>query len=257
MSTHLVFTCSHAHPDYNNDRFRILGNLIVDRKPDRIINLGDMADMPSLCSYDFGTKSFEGRRYTKDVKANIEANTELFTPLFEYNQRQKDNKKAQYKPKMDLLYGNHEHRIVKAVEHDPKLEGVISLEDLQNETFGWRTHKFLDIIERDGVYYSHYFTSGVMGRPVSGENPASALLRKKFASCTQGHVHTRDFCEKTAPDGTKLQALIAGCYFDYHADYAGPANSMYWRGVVFKHHVKDGQYDHEWISMDTLRKHYG
>ena len=69
MTTHLVIPDQHAHPDNNNDRFEWLGKLIVDLKPDVVINLGDMADMPSLCTYDKGTKGFEGRRYKQDVNS--------------------------------------------------------------------------------------------------------------------------------------------------------------------------------------------
>jgi len=257
MTTHLVFTCAHAHPDFNNDRFTWLGRLMMDVKPDVVVNLGDMADMPSLCSYDFGKASFEGRRYTKDIQANIDANNKLFEPMADYNMQQRANKKITYRPKRVLLYGNHEQRIVTATDRDPKLQGVIGLKDLQNERYGWETHPFLDVVCIDGVYYSHYFVSGVMGRPISGEHTSHSLVTKKFASCTQGHVHTRDFCERTTPDGKRIQALVAGCYFDYHADYAGTSNSMYWRGVVIKRKVKDGTYDHEWVSMDAIKEEYG
>ena len=256
MTTHLVIPDSHAHPEYNNNRFLWLGRLIMDIKPDVIINIGDMADMPSLCSYDVGKVSFEGRRYTKDIQANIDANTKLFQAQSEYNSNQRRNKRSLYKPRKVLLYGNHEHRIVKATENDSKLQGVIGLKDLKNENFDWETHDFLDVVNIDGVYYSHFFTSGVMGRPVSGEHPAHSLLTKKFSSCTQGHVHTRDFCERTMPNGQKIQALVAGCYFDYNSEFAGIVNDMYWRGIVIKRNVKNGTYDHEWVSMDTIKNEY-
>ena len=81
MTTHLVIPDQHAHPDYNNDRFEWLGKLIVDLKPDTVINLGDMADMPSLCTYDKGTKGFEGRRYKKDIEAALDAQERMFTPI--------------------------------------------------------------------------------------------------------------------------------------------------------------------------------
>ena len=47
-----------------------LGHYIVEKKPDKIICLGDFADMPSLSSYDAGKKSFEGRRYVLDIEAS-------------------------------------------------------------------------------------------------------------------------------------------------------------------------------------------
>ena len=51
----------HAHPDFHNERADWLGKLIKDLKPDGVINIGDAADMPYLCSYDKGTRAFQGR----------------------------------------------------------------------------------------------------------------------------------------------------------------------------------------------------
>jgi hypothetical protein len=65
----LVIGDPHAHPDYDNDRFTDLGRFIVKARPDMVVCIGDMADMPSLSSYDRGTKGFEGRRYKKDIEA--------------------------------------------------------------------------------------------------------------------------------------------------------------------------------------------
>ena len=32
---------------------------------------------------------------------------------------------------------------------------------------------------------------------------------------------------------------------------------MWWRGVILKHSVEDGNYDPQWISLNALRKEYG
>ena len=77
----LVIGDPHAHPDYDNSRFTALGKFIAKERPQVIVCIGDMADMPSLSSYDRGTKGFEGRRYKKDVKAVIDAQKKLFAPI--------------------------------------------------------------------------------------------------------------------------------------------------------------------------------
>ena len=69
----LIIPDGHAHPDYDNERFRALGKFIIKEKPEYIVCLGDLADLPSLSSYDRGTKGFEGRRYRKDVESVINA----------------------------------------------------------------------------------------------------------------------------------------------------------------------------------------
>lgn len=77
----LVIGDPHAHPSYDNSRFTKLGNFIAREKPQIIVCIGDMADMPSLSSYDKGTKGFEGRRYKKDVESVIDAQKKLFAPI--------------------------------------------------------------------------------------------------------------------------------------------------------------------------------
>ena len=159
---------------------RRVGTYIVDKKPDVIVQIGDFADMESLSSYDQGTKSFEGRRYVKDIAAAKEAMTALLAPIKEYNAKAKKNKEKLYKPRFVLTLGNHENRINRAINSDPKLEGLISTNDLPyNE---WEVVPFLNVININGINYSHYFTSGVMGRPIGN---ARLLLQKKHQSCVQ------------------------------------------------------------------------
>lgn len=252
MTSHLIIPDSHAHPDFDNERFTWLGKLIVDLKPDVVVHLGDFGDMPSLCSYDKGTKGFEGRRYANDVEAVIDAQERLFDPIRKAKKRM---------PKFVLLEGNHEHRIQRAIDQDAaKLDGIISLDDLEFNNFGWDFVPYegatpgIRII--DNIAYAHYFTSGVLGRPIGGMHPAYQLLAKQFMSCTQGHTHITDYCVRTVADGRMIHGLIAGVYQDYFADFAGEANELWWRGVIHKTDVNNGMYDPRWISMDRIRKEY-
>lgn len=257
MVTHLVIPDSHAHPDYNNNRYTWLGNFILDLKPDVIIDLGDSADMPSLCSYDKGTKGFEGRRYKKDLESYYDAQDKLWNAVNNYNTRRVRNKSKQYKPRKIKLIGNHEYRIVRATNLEPMLEGTIGLGDLKDKSFGYsEVYPFLHKVIVDGICYSHYFVSGVMGRPVSGVNPARTLLNKGHMSCTQGHTHTYAHAVDTCFDGRDIQGLVAGCYFDYDPEFATASSDLYRRGVVVKRNVKNGNYDLEWISLESLKHDY-
>lgn len=244
--THLVIPDSHAHPNFNNDRYTWLGHLIDDIKPDVVVDIGDWWDMPSLCSYDRGTKSFEGRSYKKDIEAGIEAQDRIYSIV------RKSKKKL---PRFVRTLGNHENRINRAVELDRVLEGTIGTKDLMSKEYGWEEHKFLDNVEIDGIDYAHYFVTGVSGRPIGGEHPAYSLLSKRFKSSSCGHVHTFDYCIRTSGEN-KIHGCVVGVYQDYHADYAGQANKIWNPGVVLKHEVSNGQYDIEHISLDRIRKAY-
>jgi hypothetical protein len=250
---HLLIPDPHAHPDYSNKRFEWLGKLIVDLKPDKVICIGDFADMPSLCTYDKGTSGFEGRRYKDDVECVKDAQRRMFDPIRKSKKRM---------PKFLMHEGNHEHRIKRAISSDAaQLEGIISLNDLAYDRYGWQVIEYqgstpgINIV--DGIAYAHYFTSGVMSRPISGLHPAYALLTKQFMSCSQGHVHTTDYCVRTDARGKMIHGMICGWFGDYFADYAGDANNMWWSGVIHKKNVEDGDYEPRWISLNSMRKEYG
>jgi hypothetical protein len=248
MRTHLIIPDQHVHPDHNNKRFEWLGKLILDIKPDVVINLGDLADMPSLCSYDKGTTGFEGRRYKNDIKCVVDAQERMFSVI----------KKAKRKlPEFILCLGNHEDRISRAISSESILDGTISIEDLNYSTFGWKVVPYLEPIVIDRIAYSHYFTSGVMGRSIGGENPAKTLIKKHHMSVTQGHSHTLDFSTDTNASGERMMGLVGGCYLDYKSDWNNPqSENLWWSGVIVKHNVSNGCYDPQFISFNSILKEY-
>ena len=125
MTTHLVIPEGQVNPGQDLEFLYRIGQYMVEKKPDKVICLGDFADMPSLSSYDIGKKSFEGRRYNDDVAASVSAMEVLLEPLREFNTNAIRNKKRRYFPEMHLFLGNHEDRINRAVNDDPKLDGTI------------------------------------------------------------------------------------------------------------------------------------
>jgi len=206
------------------DHLTHVGKFIADKKPDVVVCIGDFADMPSLSSYDKGKKSFEGRRYKKDVEAVNLAMLTLMAPIKKEMKRLRRNKKKQWKPRFVMTLGNHENRINRAVENDAMLEDVISTDALGFND--WEVYPFLEVVEIEGVYFSHYFISGAMGRPVSS---ARALLTKKMVSCVQGHSQTMDVAYSYRPDGKRITALFSGACYQHDEDYLTPQGNYYWR----------------------------
>ena len=131
MRKHLVIPDTQIKPGSPTDHLAWVGEYIVEKKPEVIVQLGDFADMPSLSSYDFGKIQFEGRRYKKDIDAAHQAMNVLCQPMIDYNQRQRRNKHKMYRPEMHLTKGNHSNRINRAIENDPKLDGLMSPDDLR------------------------------------------------------------------------------------------------------------------------------
>ena len=86
---HLVLPDVQAKPGHDFTYLNKIGRYIVEKKPEKIICLGDFADMPSLSTYDIGKKSFEGRRYTADIKAAKDAMSALMDLIFSFNTKAK------------------------------------------------------------------------------------------------------------------------------------------------------------------------
>jgi hypothetical protein len=245
--THLIIGDSHAHPDYSNDRFTWLGKLIHDIKPDVVVNIGDMADMASLCAHSKALE-LEGSRYIADCNAVIDAQERLFHEV------RKHKKKL---PRFVWTLGNHDIRADRFVQDNPVFQGKLSSKDLMYEDYPWSdVVPFLETIVIDEIAYCHYFTSGIMGRPIGGQHPAWTTIKKRNQSSTSGHSHVLDYKIDRTP-GRSLMGLVTGNYIGFNMGYAGPANEMWSDGISVCHNVEDGLYDFRWISMKSIKEEYG
>jgi hypothetical protein len=219
--------------------------------------MGDWADMESLSSYDKGKKEFEGRRYKADIVAANEA-LELFEePIAEYNKQRRKNGKKQYKPRKISLVGNHEERIIRAISSNPELDGTIGIGDILFQRYNWEIVSYRVPVFVDGIAYCHNFPSGVKGEAISGLNIAASLLAKHMSSVTVGHIHIFDHATRCTPMGKRYHGLSAGCFHDHTDSYAENVAHMWWRGLVLKTNVRDGDYDFETFRMDRIKELYG
>lgn len=256
----LVIGDAHAKPGVSNRRFTWLGKLICTVQPDVVVDIGDFADMPSLSSYD-GSKltgsnspkrSFEGASYKKDIEASVEARDRIHVEL---------QKAGRKRPRRVALGGNHDdERINRALENVRELEGVISVADHQREAYGWEHFAFKHAAEIGGFEFSHFFGSGVLGKPVGGEHPAANLLKTQLTSCVAGHSHLFNEAHRTSNNGKRIQAFIAGCYLDpqQKEHYAGPANAMWSKGLLYLRDVDGGlaRGGFEWITIGKIMKEF-
>lgn len=254
--THLIIPDAHCYPEDNFRRFEWAGKLILEKMPDVIVQIGDWWDMSSLCSYDKGKRDFMFRSYREDIEAGHKGEKYLYGPIVEFNENQVKNKKKKYNPLIVKILGNHEYRVKRVLELEPRWDGTISMNDFTTKLpLPEVIVDFMDVIEIDGIHYSHYFVSGVKGLPASS---ARALLAKKLTSCTMGHTHTLDSAVGVRPNGSKVRSLICGSFHDKdHSSFAGPqVDAVWYNGLFLKHNVKDGDYDLEEWSIDRLEKHF-
>tara|TARA_R110000765_G_scaffold58867_1_gene114925 strand:+ start:400 stop:1140 length:741 start_codon:yes stop_codon:yes gene_type:complete len=245
MATHLVIGDPHCNPKASNDRFLWAGKLARDLKPDTIVCMGDFSSLDSLSSYDKGKKSFEGRRYKKDIDHAHDA-------LEKFNKGLNGRRSRKV-----MLLGNHEDRIDRIVNETPELDGTISTKDLKFKEFGWEVIAYQEPVAIDGVHYCHNYPTGIMGKPISGDNIARSLLLKNKVSSTVGHCHLFDYSMCTIPTGRKVLGLSAGCYLHHKEEYARNTQRLWWSGLIVKRNVRQGEYDIETIEYNTVKRRYG
>lgn len=251
---HLVIPDTQCKPGNSFTHLTWVGKYAADKKPDVIIHLGDHWDMPSLSVYDVGKKSFEGRTYQADIEAGHRGMEALLAPIREEQSRLKRNKEKQWNPRLIFLLGNHEERIQRAIESDRKLDGLIGYHDLLLEQYGFECIPFLQPVVIDGVAYCHYFTSGVMGRPVS--SPA-LMLSKKHMSCVMGHVQDRGIAYARRADGKRMTGLFGGICYMHDEAYLTPQTNGSWSGIWMFNEVEDGAFDELPVSLSYLKERYG
>jgi hypothetical protein len=254
--SHLVLPDRQASYGCGNAVDMAIGNYIVKHRPDVIIDIGDHADMPSLSTYDIGKKCFEGRRYKLDIEGSVHANELQWQQLFALQAHQRKVRDKIYQPLRIITLGNHENRINRAIENDAKLEGLISIDDLQLNRFFDHVIPFLEPVNVDGVCYVHYAYKTMPHTPISGKHQARTILDHQMMSTTVGHTPEFDYAECYRGDDRRIQCIVAGARFQHEEEYAGARNRRYWRGIIHKKNVKDGNYDFETISIERLLKDY-
>jgi hypothetical protein len=173
-------------------------------------------------------------------------------PIKAERERLKVNKKKQWKPRMVFTIGNHEQRIERAIEDNAMLEDTIGYHDLNLDD--WEVADFLQPVIIEGVAFSHYFTTGVMGRPVTS---ARAMLTKKMMSCVMGHVQDRDIAYGKRADNARLTGLFAGMYTQHDEAYLGNQGNGSWKGIWMLNEVDNGSFDELPVSLNYLRGKYG
>jgi len=252
MRRHLFIPDTQVKPGVETHHLTWLGRYIKDKRPDVIVMGGDWYDMPSLSYYDEGKASGEGKLYAEDIRSGDKALAKLtkeFSRLRAYN------------PEMRFLLGNHENRIARYLNDNPKLRDTLNPVPEAIAENGFVVHGFLDPVYIDGICYSHFFPRGPNGditQSKNGSTNAKVQLQRQMTSCTAGHRQGFDYATRPHPQGGQLHSIIAGSFYMHNETYKEPGGgNNHWQGVVMKHRVDQGDYDLCVVSLDYLEEKYG
>jgi hypothetical protein len=236
----VIFDCQ-VRPGVPTQHLSAISNYIAAKRPDVVVLIGDFADMPSLSKYSLALER-EGARYKADVKSVHDAMDKLTA----FKKKCKG-----YNPRMVLTLGNHEERITRTVKEQPNLEGLISIEDLKFKDYGWEVYDYLQVVTIYGIQFSHFFQSGVMGRPASS---AAVILRERQSSAVQGHVQKVDVAVHPR---TGKMAIMGGLSCVHQEDYLGPQGNACRRQVLMLNDCRgDGIFDPCFVSLRYLLRRY-
>lgn len=255
----LTWSDAHVHPEDNLDRFDWLGRLIIDRKPEVQVQLGDFLSVDSLSHWDMNKRlRMEGRRYWQDIDVGREALRRIAAPINTYNQHRRENKLKQYKPRIYWFEGNHEQRVGRYVEQYPELEGHLDVfKDLGFSYKGieWVPYPEYRIIE--GITMMHAPRNAV--GPISSQYVADKALNFYRNHIVFGHNHRRiTTSRRMFEEATPRYSISAGCFMDLDnpPEYMR-GNCVNWTSCVLIFHMYPGGFDVEEISLDRMRRLYG
>lgn len=241
---HIMIPDCQVKPGVPIDHLDWAGRYIAEQAPDVVVCIGDFWDMESLSEYDRGKKRFEGRRYQADIEAGKRAMDLLMNGIA----------RAKRKPRLVFTIGNHEERIDRAIQAEPRFEGWMGYENFGLEEYGWEVHDFLEPVAIGGITYAHYFYQQNSGRPYSGT--VENRLKNIGFTFSQGHQQGLQFARRELANGQAQLGLCAGSFYQHSEIYRGPQAAAEWRGIVVKHEVRDGNYDPMFVSLDYLRRKF-
>jgi hypothetical protein len=243
---HLVIPDGQCKQGVRTSHWAALGNYIAEWQPQVIVNIGDFFDLPSLCVYDKDLADVTQRRLETDIRAGNFALQALMRPWH--------NVIKGYRPRLIYTLGNHEDRFNRLLDEQPRLRGAIDEPWAWAKDQGWRVYPFLQPVTVDGVAYCHLFAKSSNGRVTSqkwGAPNARAQVLREMRSCTAGHKPGLDSHIQPVGRGA-IRGIIAGSFYAHNEEFLTPQDVHYWRGVLVKHDVRQGQYDLMEVSLKYL-----
>lgn len=250
----LVIPDTQVKPGVPTDHIAAAGRYLVEHKPTHVVVLGDWWDMPSLSRFN---SKLEGEclRVQEDLDAGSKAMLEFLTPLHDYNNKRRDNKKKLYTPKLVFLTGNHDPmvRMPRFEEDHPQLAGFFQANVEEWLTrLGFQVVPYREILDIGGIKFSHYFQNpySAVGSPVGGM--IETMIKNVGYSFVQGHKQGLKMGKLFLGDGSPRIGIVAGSFYQHEERYMGPQANHHWHGIIHLRNVENGAADIQEISLNNL-----
>jgi hypothetical protein len=177
----VVWGCAHDSPGIpDKSRFRNVGSLASELRPDFIIDLGDTLDMDSMSSHAMpGSMDDRARSPFLTEIASLQVAIEAFDSTAP---------RREEIPRFHL-HGNHENRAFRFEANNPASEGVytLPLEQLFAQ-YGFTTRAYREWQFIADVGFTHAPING-MGKEVAGKFPDQMVSQEATHSVVWSHTH--------------------------------------------------------------------
>lgn len=221
-----------------------------EHRYERIIQVGDWSTFDSVNMHD------DNRSLAARTKPSIRDDLDNLRQSHNAFRRGID---PDYRPKLDFLLGNHEHRVERFENSNPEAHGTFTL--ARDETFlqfGWRTRPYGELFYLDGVAFTHHPTNGA-GRAYGGKSGPNRAANESTVPVVSGHTHRRQVHDAPKIGPIDVISMVeVGCGLPYGEveSYAKHGLTGWWHGVV-PMTIRSGVItDLNFVSMLTLRDRY-
>lgn len=245
----LVIGDAHDTPELpDKSRFRWMGKLCEESRPEYVMQIGDFADFDSLNSH-VKNETLGGKQKTpfmNDIQSFRAALSEFNAPL-------------SYDPIKHITLGNHENRIWRYEEINPEVSGMMQHQLTSSiEDAGWSYSEYGAWHFIEGVGFTHAPFHG--GAQPKTQSPALVSIANKLRwDAVFGHTHKKTDSQHECYGDKPISTVNAGCALPqgYIFPYAEHSLSAWWWGCSLLT-IHDGSISEvQWYSMRTLEEHYG
>lgn len=234
-----------ALPD--KSRFKWMGMLCEDARPEYVVQIGDFADFDSLNSH-VKNETLGGKQKTpfmNDIHSLRSALNEFGSQL-------------SYEPIKHVTIGNHENRIWRYEDINPEVSGMMSHQltsSLQDAGWGYSEYGAWYFVE--GVGFTHAPFHG--GSSPKTQSPALVSIANKLRwDAVMGHTHKKIDSQHEAYGEKPISTVNVGCALPqgYIFPYAEHGLNAWWWGCALMT-IYDGSISEtQWYSMRTLEERY-
>jgi hypothetical protein len=239
----------HDAPGQRKDRFRWIGQHIAETKPDRVVQIGDWGTFDSMGTHDApgSRKSMEHPSFAQDLESLEESMAAMSAGMGEFDCPR------------DITFGNHEERVWRAANGDPKRLGDAPLRVEQVfARWGWKSRLYGEYLFIGGVGFTHC-PKNQIGKEYAGKRPENVIGNELIFSLVYGHTHKRGFWTfpKIGPQ-RRVDLLNLGSGMEHgHVENYAKMSTTGWSWGLYDLTIQSGQIiSDRFTSMLELSQRY-